>query len=233
VDLARPEHPSLIDVDHQVDVLFGMVNIPNAVWIDERGMIVRPAEPAWPERREAQQPTEAARPPTTDANRPAPPALPARAAEMFAAVGRSKIDRTRYVPAVRDWVAHGAASRFVLSPDEVVERSTPRRADEAEGAAHFEMAQHLWRAGRRDDARRHFRDAHRLQPDNWTYKRQAWSIEPSQMPGGMERLWQGPIEGSEGDWPYEGDFLTDVLALGDRAYYPVPDDMQAADPPHG
>ena len=28
--------------------LFGVVNIPNVVWIDEDGMIVRPAEPGWP-----------------------------------------------------------------------------------------------------------------------------------------------------------------------------------------
>ena len=48
IEAARPEHPSLIDTGHVVDALFGVVNIPNAVWIDEDGMIVRPAEPAWP-----------------------------------------------------------------------------------------------------------------------------------------------------------------------------------------
>ena len=48
VDLAQPEHPSLIDIAHLVDERFGVVNIPNSVWIDEEGIIVRPAEPAWP-----------------------------------------------------------------------------------------------------------------------------------------------------------------------------------------
>ena len=31
-----------------MDALFGVVNIPNVVWIDEDGVIVRPAEPGWP-----------------------------------------------------------------------------------------------------------------------------------------------------------------------------------------
>jgi hypothetical protein len=230
VERAHPEHPSLIDVGHEVDALFGMVNVPNAVWIDERGIIVRPAEPAWPGERD----TPATDPPaalatgtgTAPATPPAAePPLPLRVEKMLTAVRRSKIDRTRYAPAVRDWVAKGVDSRFVLAPDEVIARSQPRGVGEAEGAAHFELGQHLWRLGRRDAARRHFRDAHRLQPDNWTYKRQAWSVEPSQMPGGMERLWQGPVDGDEEAWPYEGDFLTDVLALDGREYYPVPEDM--------
>jgi hypothetical protein len=48
IEAAHPEHPSLLDPTHQVDSLFGVVNIPNVVWIDEAGMIVRPAEPGWP-----------------------------------------------------------------------------------------------------------------------------------------------------------------------------------------
>src|SRR5215471_21787839 len=49
VDAAAPTHPSLLDVGHELAAKFGVVNIPNAVWIDEDGVIVRPAEPAWPE----------------------------------------------------------------------------------------------------------------------------------------------------------------------------------------
>lgn len=215
----------MIDTDHIVDRLFGVVNIPNGVWIDEEGTIVRPAEPAWPAMVAQRGPSR------PDPDRPAPerePAaqLPERTQRMLAAVRRSKIDRTRYAPAVRDWAANGPASRFVLTAEEVIERSNPGGADQALAAAHFELAQHLWQAGRKDPARRHFREAHRLYPDNWTYKRQAWSIEPSQLGGNMERYWQGPVDGAETEWPYEGDFLTDVEALGDRDYYPVPDDMR-------
>ena len=48
IEKAKPEHPSLIDEAHVSDELFGFVNVPNGVWIDEEGMIVRPAEPAHP-----------------------------------------------------------------------------------------------------------------------------------------------------------------------------------------
>ena len=48
IEAAAPEHPSLLDPTHQMDSLFGVVNIPNVIWIDEDGVIVRPAEPGWP-----------------------------------------------------------------------------------------------------------------------------------------------------------------------------------------
>ena len=47
VDEAGAEHPSLVDTDHQLDALFGVVNVPNVIWIDEDGIIVRPPEPGW------------------------------------------------------------------------------------------------------------------------------------------------------------------------------------------
>jgi hypothetical protein len=46
----NPNHPSLIDSAHVVDEMLGVINVPNSVWIDENGMIVRSAEPAWPDR---------------------------------------------------------------------------------------------------------------------------------------------------------------------------------------
>jgi len=60
--------------------------------------------------------------------------------------------RKGYGAAIRDWVERGAASEFALGPDEVVARSQPRSPDLSQGAAHFELANHLWRAGRRDGA---------------------------------------------------------------------------------
>jgi hypothetical protein len=50
IDAAHPEHPSLIDQGHVLDEQLGIVNVPNGLWIDETGMIVRPAEPAFPGR---------------------------------------------------------------------------------------------------------------------------------------------------------------------------------------
>ena len=104
-----------------------------------------------------------------------------------------------------DWAEHGSASRYVLSPDEVVRRSAPRSPDVARAAAHFELGQHLHRAGEIDDAREHFRAAHRLEPVNWTYKRQAWSF--------ADPL-QGPTEHYDSDW------LSNIRAIGAENYYP-------------
>ena len=50
IERAEPEHPSLVDQQHLMDELFGVVNVPTGIWIDEEGTIVRPPEPAFPKR---------------------------------------------------------------------------------------------------------------------------------------------------------------------------------------
>ena len=76
--------------------LFGVVNIPNGVWIDEDGTIVRPAEPASPH------------PPS--AERPYRPldGLPEHMNEIIDEASRIKVDG-RYADMVRDWARRGAA----------------------------------------------------------------------------------------------------------------------------
>lgn len=46
IERAAPQHPSLIDTEHLVADLYGMINIPTMVWIDETGRIVRPNDVA-------------------------------------------------------------------------------------------------------------------------------------------------------------------------------------------
>jgi hypothetical protein len=120
-----------------------------------------------------------------------------------------------YIPARRDWVERGSRSRYALPPDEVVRRSRPRSAEIARAAACFELAQHLYRDGHHDAAVRWFRQAHRLQPDSWTYHRQTWFF--------ADPLCAGPAEGAEGECPYDGDWLTDTRKVGTENYYPPPE----------
>jgi hypothetical protein len=209
VEAARPTHPSLLDVTHALGEQLGVVNIPNGTWIDEEGVIVRPAEAAWPGARPA-PPDDAAAPPVE---------MPERIATIMGHAARIVADREAYADALRDWVAHGADSRFALSPEAVIARSQPRDRARAEAAAHFELAQWLHRSGRHDAAVAHFRAAHERQPENWTYKRQAWELE-SRVGGAFDRFWQGPVPGREADWPYPGDWLRDVEAIGAEQYYP-------------
>lgn len=47
IEAAKPTHPSLIDTRHKVADLYGMVNVPTVVWIDESGRIVHPNDVAF------------------------------------------------------------------------------------------------------------------------------------------------------------------------------------------
>ena len=200
IEAAKPDHPALIDQAHVLDELLGIVNVPSGVWINEDGMIVRPPEPAHPHRPFSRK-TD-----SSDAASESYKALQRRLPrEVLDAMSKIRIQPEVYIAALRDWVANGSSSRYVLSPEEVIRRSRPRPPEVAQAAASFELGQHLYRLGYTDDAVQWFRNAHRLQPDNWTYKRQAWVFaDPS----------QGPTE------LYDGDWLSDVKAIGAENYYP-------------
>lgn len=202
IDAAAPTHPSLIDTFHVTDDLFGFVNIPMAVWIDEQGTIVRPAESASIERS-----------PLRDMD--IPDGLPERLDRTFREVKAIPDVSDEYRAAIVDWVHHGAESRFALSSDEVIARSQPRGADEARAAACFELGEHLRRTVGHEAAVPWWREAHRLYPANWTYKRQAWTLVTT--PEGAEEndLLQGPND------VYEGNWLDDVIAGGGGAAYTV------------
>ena len=193
IDHARTTHPALIDAAHLLDELLGIVNVPTGVWIDEQGMIVRPPEPAFPWRPRALPDEVLAQ-------------LPAITVEQLQEAGRMRIDPEAYVAALRDWVAQGSRSRYALGADEVLARSRPRSPEESRAAACFELGQHLHRTGHPDDAVRCFREAHRLAPDNWTYKRQAWTFAD-------------PLQGPTSE--YDSDWLNEVRKIGAESYYPA------------
>jgi hypothetical protein len=192
IDRAKTTHPALIDSAHLLDELLGVVNVPTGIWIDERGMIVRPPEPAFPWRPRKLPDELLAQ-------------LPAIAVRQLDEAAKMRIEPEAYVAALRDWVAKGARSPYALAPDEVIARSRPRSPEQSRAAASFELGQHLHRAGHTDDAVAWFREAHRLAPDNWTYKRQAWTLAD-------------PLQGKTAE--YESDWLSDVRRIGAENYYP-------------
>ena len=193
---AHADYPCLVDSAHVTDELFGFVNVPNAVWIDEQGVIVRPSEPAHPGRN-----------PFTDSFRSIDlDTLPPDVADVLREARKIRTDPDQYVAMIEDWVERGADSPYAHSPDEVVRRSRPRPRDEATAAAEFELGQHLHRAGNHPAAIPHWRNAHRLFPDNWTYKRQAWNFE--------DPMRQGRTDAYDSSW-YE-----DIKTIGAENYYP-------------
>lgn len=104
----------------------------------------------------------------------------------------------RYALGVRDWVANGPNSQYVLAPDSLQSRVTPRSADERLAEAHFRLGTHFLAQGDRDSAGKHWKESQRLNPNSWNYHRQQWSFDKS-----TEML----------------NFLTKVRKLGDQPYY--------------
>jgi hypothetical protein len=204
VDAARPfaaaasaTHPSLVDPALSMVAAFGITNVPFGLWVDESGTIVRPAEVAFAPR--AGRSSGDAQDQAQAVVRQLPPDRQAVVAAMTAAIG----DTDRYAAAVREWAAEGSASRFVLTPDQVVARSRPLPWEAAMAAAEFDLGQHLHRAGYGLDAVPHFQAARRLDPQNWSYGREAFSL--------ADRSW-GTV--------YERDLLEEVASVGPATFYP-------------
>ncbi len=192
IDAAKTTYPQLLDPSHSLGALLGIINVPMGVWIDADGVLVRPAEPCFAPRERGYGDVDL------------PEGTPPRLKEMLAEAAKLDVDLQATVTMLRDWARNGKKSSYALSPDEVVRRSAPRPKEVSLAAANFELGQHLHRNGQQDAARPFFRQAHRLQPENWTYKRQAWSM--------VDAL-QGPSEYYDSDW------LSDVRKIGAKNYY--------------
>ncbi len=173
-----------------------------AVWIDENGVLVRPAEQAGIERSAAR-------------DRVIPDELPDRLKRMMNEVKQIPDDSEAYRAALLDWIRNGSASPYAMSPDEVVEASRPMSIDASRAGACFAMGEYLHRTVGHEAAVPYWREAHALDPNNWTYKRQAWTLVTTPE-GAMENdLIQGPND------VYEGNWLDDVLASGGGENYYV------------
>lgn len=82
---------------------------------------------------------------------------------------------TRYMDAVRDWVARGPASEFVRDAPGLDSVTAPSW-EHAQATAHFRLGVALHHGGHPDAAIAQFKAAHALAPDNWNYRRQAYNL---------------------------------------------------------
>ena len=167
IEAAHPTYPCLVDRGHIVAELYDMVNVPTAVWIDERGRIVRPGEVAG----------------YNDAFRRMDRVNLTMSPELIEEFTRP---RAAYLDAIRDWVAKGPQSRFALSEQEVLRRMHTPSDDHVWAAANFRMGEYLAENGHADAARPYFEEAVRLRPESWNYKRQAWALEDPMKAAGPE-----------------------------------------------
>ena len=166
IQAAKATHPSLIDERHVTAELYGVVNVPEAVWVDESGRIVRPAETAG----------------SSDAFR----TQLDRTTKQMSAQGLAERERVRgaYLHALRDWAARGSASAYALSED-AARRRLPLHSDApAQAAANFRLGQHLHASGHAQAAAPYLAAARRLHPESWSLRRQTWELEEPGKAGG-------------------------------------------------
>jgi hypothetical protein len=157
--------------------LYGMVNVPQAVWIDEAGRIVRPPENAG----------------STDhfrlMDRTTRTLAPEHQAARLAA-------RTAYLDAVRDWVLTG---RHALSGDAARSRLPRITPEIALAHAHFRLGVWLRRHGNAAEGDAHLAEASRLHPGSWNMWRQAADLDEVGKASGAA-FWQRVQ--ALGDTPY-------------------------------
>lgn len=158
IEAAKPTYPCLIDRDHRVAELYHMVNVPQAVWIDERGRLVRPTESAgaYEGFRSMDRATRK---------------VPGEVAAITSGAKRT------YVEAVRDWARHGPSSRHAFDSGQAAAHVALPDEAVAQAHAHFRLGQHLRRRGRAAAAAAQFAEARRLHPDSWNMWRQTAALD--------------------------------------------------------
>ena len=154
IEAARPTYPALIDREHRLAELYDMVNVPQAVWIDETGRMVRPAENAG-----AYEGFRA----MDLATRTMPDDVAAKVAET----------KSTYVAAIRDWIERGVDSAHALTDDQARAHLRSPDADAARAHVLFRLGLYLRQAGDADEAEALLAEASRLHPESWNIWRQA------------------------------------------------------------
>ena len=153
IEAARPTYVTLIDREHRLADLYHMVNVPQAVWIDERGRMVRPPETAG-----AYEGFRAMNRATRE--------MPQDAAALTAQA------KSTYLDAIRDWVRHGPESAYALDATSARAHVSVPSDDTMRAHAMFRLGQLLIRRGDREEGDLWLQEASRLHPDSWCIWRQ-------------------------------------------------------------
>jgi len=157
IESARPTYLTLIDREHRLAELYGVVNVPQAIWIDEHGRVVRPTETAgvYEGFRRMDRATRA---------------MPEDAARTMAQA------RATYLDAIRDWVRRSSESEFAFRPDQARARLPSVTEDIVMAQTMFRLGQFLIRHGEREEGDHWLAEASRRHPDSWCIWRQGAGV---------------------------------------------------------
>jgi tetratricopeptide (TPR) repeat protein len=86
------------------------------------------------------------------------------------------LESSVYVNALKDWAEKGEKSQYVMSEDQLREKVAANDPNVAMAAAEFGLGEQLYKTGHGTEAIPHFKEAQRLNPKSWNYKRQAWAL---------------------------------------------------------
>jgi hypothetical protein len=167
IEQAKSTYWQLIDTEHRLSDLYNLVNVPQAVWIDENGVIVRPPETAGS--------TDHFRRMNLETRTMSPADQEARLAA-----------RKSYLDAVRDWVKTG---KHALSADHARAEMPKVTPEIAEARARFRLGVWLRDHGRTTEGDRQMDIASNLHPDSWSMWRQAADLQEVGKASGTD-FWQ-------------------------------------------
>ena len=155
IEQAKSDYWQLIDAEHRLEDLYNLVNVPQAIWIDEQGRIVRPPETAGStdhfRRMDLKTRTMA----------------PKDQEERLAA-------RQAYIDAVRAWVTTGQYALAANAARANLPKVTP---EIAESRARFRLGVWLRANGRAAEGDKQMAEASRLHPESWSMWRQAADLD--------------------------------------------------------
>ncbi len=142
-DAANPSYVQVVDEDHLISSVFNFVNVPSAAWIDEEGRIVRIDEGTY-----------------------------SRTHQFGEGDQAISFGNDVYSPALKDWVAKGAASKHVQSAKTVTGNIRQQGFDQQKADAAFRLG-NLFRAhGEKAKADHYWALARSLNPDSINFFRQ-------------------------------------------------------------
>jgi tetratricopeptide (TPR) repeat protein len=120
------------------------------------------------------------------------------------------LDSEPYLTALKDWVEKSGKSLYAMSEEKLRERLSVNDPNFVFAAAQFGLGEYLYKNGHLAGAIPHFREAQRLNPKSWNYKRQAYAL-------------------SDAKRDYGTTFADEVQKAGGSKVYYQPPDLPALD----
>jgi len=144
--------------------------VPQAIWIDEAGRIVRPAEAAgaYEGFRKMNRATRE---------------MPEEVARLTAGA------KSTYLDAVRDWVRRGPESEHALPAESTRAHLPALTEDTATAQAMFRLGQCLLRHGEKEEGNRWLGEASRRHPESWCIWRQSAGVNDTGL-AALPEFWE-------------------------------------------